>query len=104
MADLFALAELIPEVEQAAATYKKLAAVIAPYAQKLSGASGGKPVDAAVVLKCVAVFVPDLNPVIPDTVQAIGTLEKVRAILEASAPDTAPPWPQSHSTKGDVIE
>jgi hypothetical protein len=94
MADLFALAELIPEFEQAAATYKKLPAVLAPYAQKLSGASGGQPIDVAAILKCLAVFVPDLNPIIPDIVQAIGTLEKVRAILDAPAPENAPPWPQ----------
>jgi hypothetical protein len=94
MADLFALAGLIPEFEQAATTYKKLAAVIAPYAQKLSGASGGQPVDIAAILRCAAVFVPDLNPIIPGIVQAIGTLEKARAILDAPAPDNAPPWPQ----------
>lgn len=94
MADLFALAELVPEFEQAAATYKKLAAVIAPYAQKLSGASGGRPVNVAAVLKCVAVFVPELNPIVPDIVQALGTLEKVHAILDAPAPENAPSWPQ----------
>jgi hypothetical protein len=94
MADLFALAELVPEFEQAATTYKKLAAVIAPYTKKLSSVSGGQPVEIAAVLKCAAVFVPELNPIIPDIVQAIGTLEKVRAILDAPAPENAPSWPQ----------
>lgn len=94
MADLFALAELVPEFEQAATTYKRLAAIIAPYAQKLCGAAGGRPVDIAAVLKCAAVFVPQLDAIIPDIVQAIGTLEKVRAILDAPARENAPAWPQ----------
>jgi len=94
MADIIALAEMIPEFEQAAATYKKLEAVIAPYVEKLSGASGGQPADVAAVLKCVAVFVPELTPLIADVMQAIGTLEKVQTILAAPAPENAPPWPQ----------
>jgi len=94
MADLFALAELIPEFEQAAATYKKLAAIIAPYAHKLSGASGGRPVDPAAILKCIAVFVPELDPIIPEVTRAIGMLEKARAILDAPGAENAPPWPQ----------
>ena len=94
MADLFALAELVPEFEQAAATFKKLAGIVAPYAQKISGASGGRPVDIVAILKCAAVFVPELTPIIPGIVQAIGTLEKVQAILDAPAPENAPPWPQ----------
>ena len=94
MADIFALAELIPEFERAAATYKKLEAIVAPYAQKLAGASGGQPVDAAAILKWVAVFVPELNPIIPEIVQAAGTLQKVWTILDAPAPKNAPPWPQ----------
>jgi len=85
MADLFALIPLANDIAAAGATYQKVKAVLTPYATKVSAAAG--PGSAAInlvpPLECLAVFVPELKPLIPDIVKAFGTIEKVEAAISA---------------------
>jgi hypothetical protein len=83
MADLFALIPLADDIAAAGVTYERVKAVLTPYAKKVSVAAGPSSgsINLTPPLDCVAIFMPELKPLIPDIVNAFDTIEKVQAAL-----------------------
>lgn len=93
--NLIALAELEPQFVRAVETYKKVKAVAVAEAAKVHVLLPPKPqqqADIKTILQIVALFVPDLKPLIPEIVSAVDTIEKAGALLQEE-PAPAQTWP-----------
>lgn len=97
MPDIIGLAGMIPDFERAIATYDKVKAVVNIYVGRLHAVLPPRPqtpADITTALAALAVFVPELKPLVPQIADAIATIEKAAAMLApAPAPAPAPPDP-----------
>jgi hypothetical protein len=97
--DLIGLAELTPQLKQVLSTFRMLRVVASTYASKIHAAlppSQRAPTvgDSANILNVLAVFVPELKPLIPQIVQTEATIAKAISLIEtqrAQPPSNA--WP-----------
>jgi len=101
MPDIIGLAGMIPEFERAVATFEKIKAICWAYGAKIDAAlpQGPHQANLGAVFAALAVFVPELKPLIPDILDAVATIEKAIPML-APAPAPVPSdddtgaWPQ----------